>query len=88
VVTLDWLEDSMTKKRRLPEREYSLDQTLRKEREVERRTLKAIKGAEQAERAVDPSEVFSSLSLCSSTPSSLFPPFPPKVIIYCKKKSH
>ncbi|SPQ26141.1 e3e54035-b881-4713-b636-979b6256acb3 [Thermothielavioides terrestris] len=54
IVTLDWLEDSMHKRKRLPEDPYSHVQALKRERERERRRLAVLKGLEKAVREVNP----------------------------------
>ncbi|KAK3357226.1 hypothetical protein B0T25DRAFT_579334 [Lasiosphaeria hispida] len=53
IVTVDWLEDSINKRRRLPEREYSLDKSLKGERAKQRQDSKVAKGLEQGEKAVN-----------------------------------
>ncbi|KAK0711581.1 hypothetical protein B0H67DRAFT_541329 [Lasiosphaeris hirsuta] len=53
IVTIDWLEDSINKKRRLPEGGYSLDKALKEERAEQRQEVKVAKGLEQAEKAVN-----------------------------------
>ncbi|KAG7290267.1 hypothetical protein NEMBOFW57_000266 [Staphylotrichum longicolle] len=54
IITLDWLEDSMFAKRRLPEEPYSHLRVLKRERERERMRLRVIKGLEKAVREVNP----------------------------------
>ncbi|KAL2155869.1 hypothetical protein VTH82DRAFT_611 [Thermothelomyces myriococcoides] len=54
IVSLDWLEDSMFKGRRLDEEPYSHSRALRRERERERRRLMVIKGLEKAVKEVNP----------------------------------
>lgn len=56
VVAKDWLEDLMHRRRRLPEKEYSLDQTLRRERAKKKKQEHITKGIEKGEKAVNPSE--------------------------------
>jgi len=46
----------MTRSRRLPERQYSLDEKLKKDRAKERKEKIIARGNELAERAVNPSE--------------------------------
>ncbi|KAK5653095.1 hypothetical protein OQA88_9193 [Cercophora sp. LCS_1] len=53
IVTKDWLEDSMTKKRRLPEKGYALDTELKKERAKKKAETRHQRGIEQAVRAVN-----------------------------------
>lgn len=60
IITLDWLEDSMFAKRRLPEEPYSHLRALKRERERERMRLRVIKGLEKAVREVNPSRCFDS----------------------------
>lgn len=55
IVTLDWLEDSMLKGKRLDEEPYSHLRALKKERERERKRLMVIKGLEKAVREVNQS---------------------------------
>jgi hypothetical protein len=55
IVTLDWLEDSMLKGKRLDEEPYSHLRALKRERERERKRLMVIKGLEKAVREVNPS---------------------------------
>ena len=55
LVTLDWLEDSMMRGRKLPEEPYSHLRVLRREREKERRRQGILKGMELAVRQVNPS---------------------------------
>ncbi|KAK3692414.1 hypothetical protein B0T22DRAFT_13035 [Podospora appendiculata] len=54
VVTLDWLEDSMHKARRVPEGQFSLIKALKAQRKKERDKVKIAKGLEQAEKSVNP----------------------------------
>ncbi|KAK4151764.1 hypothetical protein C8A00DRAFT_35574 [Chaetomidium leptoderma] len=54
IVTLDWLEDSMLRGRRLPEEPYSHLRALRRERERERKRLMVVKGLEKAVKEVNP----------------------------------
>lgn len=61
IVSLDWLEDSMFKGRRLDEEPYSHSRALRRERERERRRLMVIKGLEKAVKEVNPRECSSRL---------------------------
>jgi hypothetical protein len=63
IVTLDWLEDSMHKRKRLPEDPYSHVQALKRERERERRRLAVLKGLEKAVREVNPCKCSRSLRL-------------------------
>ncbi|RYO87833.1 hypothetical protein DL766_000736 [Monosporascus sp. MC13-8B] len=53
VVTADWLEDSMTRRRRLPERPYSLREAQRREGARRRRDERAEKGIEKGKRLVN-----------------------------------
>ncbi|KAK4165438.1 hypothetical protein QBC43DRAFT_351452 [Cladorrhinum sp. PSN259] len=53
VVALEWLEFSMIQKKVLPVKQYSFRETLKKEREEERRIKEVAKGNELAERAVN-----------------------------------
>jgi hypothetical protein len=55
IVTLDWLEDSMLKGKRLDEEPYSHLRALKRERERERQRLSVMKGLEKAVREVNPS---------------------------------
>jgi hypothetical protein len=55
IVTLDWLEDSMHRRKRLDEEPFSHLRALKKEREREKRRVRGIKGLEQAVRTVNPS---------------------------------
>ncbi|KAK4034920.1 hypothetical protein C8A01DRAFT_18363 [Parachaetomium inaequale] len=54
IVTLDWLEDSMLKQKRLDEEPYSHLRALKRERERERKRLMVIKGLEKAVKEVNP----------------------------------
>ncbi|KAK3296244.1 uncharacterized protein B0H64DRAFT_461274 [Chaetomium fimeti] len=54
IVTLDWLEDSMLKGKRLDEELYSHLRALKRERERERKRLMVIKGLEKAVKEVNP----------------------------------
>lgn len=56
IVTVDWLEDSINKKRRLKEKPYLLSSAFKQERAKIRREEKEVKGLEQAERFVNPSK--------------------------------
>lgn len=56
IVTKDWLEDCMTKKRRLPEREYALDTEMKKERAKKKKQMRHQKGLEEGIRAVNSSK--------------------------------
>lgn len=56
IVTLDWLEDSMHKRKRLDEEPYSHLRALRRARERERKRLMVVKGLEKAVKQVNPSE--------------------------------
>lgn len=56
IVALDWLEDSMHARKRLPEEPFSHLRALKKERERERRQLRLLKGLEQGERTINPSK--------------------------------
>ncbi len=62
IVTLDWLEDSMLGRRRLPEEKYSHRRALKRKRERERRQEMLVKGLEKAVKEVNPSEFFFSSS--------------------------
>ncbi|RYP57784.1 hypothetical protein DL769_009277 [Monosporascus sp. CRB-8-3] len=53
VVTADWLEDSMTRRRRLPERPYSLREAQRREAARRRRDKRAERGVEKGKRLVN-----------------------------------
>ncbi|KAK1769225.1 hypothetical protein QBC33DRAFT_347514 [Phialemonium atrogriseum] len=53
IVSVDWLEDSINKKRRLKEKPYLLTTALKQERAKIRREVKEAKGLEQAERFVN-----------------------------------
>ncbi|RYP03858.1 hypothetical protein DL764_004837 [Monosporascus ibericus] len=53
VVTADWLEDSMTRRRRLPERPYSLHEAQRREGARRRRDERAERGVEKGKRLVN-----------------------------------
>ena len=64
IVTLDWLEDSMLRRRRLPEAGYSHLQALRRKRERERKQMMVVKGLEKAVREVNPSEFLLFLCAC------------------------
>jgi hypothetical protein len=80
---IDWFEDSINKRQKLPEKPYLLLQSLKKERAKERQDAKIIKGLEQAERSVNPSKLFCSMypsvhpPLCPSVPLSFFPSIHP-----------
>ncbi|KAK4106743.1 hypothetical protein N658DRAFT_520225 [Parathielavia hyrcaniae] len=54
IVSPDWLEDSMLKKKRQPEHDFSHVEQLKRERNREQKALMAIKGLEKAEKEVDP----------------------------------
>ncbi|KAH6624492.1 hypothetical protein B0J18DRAFT_478954 [Chaetomium sp. MPI-SDFR-AT-0129] len=54
IVTLDWLEDSMHKRKRLDEEPYSHLRALRRARERERKRLMVVKGLEKAVKQVNP----------------------------------
>ncbi|KAH6841105.1 hypothetical protein B0I37DRAFT_357920 [Chaetomium sp. MPI-CAGE-AT-0009] len=54
LVTLDWLEDSMLKGKRLDEEPYSHLRALKRERARERKRLMVIKGLEKAVKEVNP----------------------------------
>ncbi|RYP48837.1 hypothetical protein DL768_005345 [Monosporascus sp. mg162] len=53
VVTADWLEDSMMRRRRLPERPYSLREAQRREGARRRRDERAERGVERGKRLVN-----------------------------------
>ncbi|KAK4242411.1 hypothetical protein C8A03DRAFT_29342 [Achaetomium macrosporum] len=55
VVTLDWLEDSMLKGKRLDEKPYSHLEVLKRERQRERKRMLVVKGLEKAVREANPS---------------------------------
>ena len=57
MVALEWLEFSMIQKKVLPVKQYSFRETLKREREEERRIKEVSKGNELAERAVNTSEL-------------------------------
>ncbi|KAI1492062.1 hypothetical protein F5X96DRAFT_427889 [Biscogniauxia mediterranea] len=55
VVTPDWLEDSINRRRRLPERLYSLRRRAQREEDARRRRReRARRGIEMSEKSVDP----------------------------------
>ncbi|KAI0841765.1 hypothetical protein F5Y06DRAFT_307690 [Hypoxylon sp. FL0890] len=54
IVTKDWLEDSLNKKRKLKEKEYSLEEDERKANAKKKREEKVQKGIEQAETFANP----------------------------------
>lgn len=58
IVKLDWLEDSMLARRRLPEERYSHRRALKRKLERERKRLMVVKGLEKAVKEVNPSEFF------------------------------
>ena len=62
-VTADWLEDSISARRRLPEREFSLRERQRKEDVKRRRAERAEKGIEKGKRLVNDCKSLSSLCL-------------------------
>ncbi|KAI6091917.1 hypothetical protein F4821DRAFT_254671 [Hypoxylon rubiginosum] len=53
IVTQDWLEDTLEKRRRQKERDYSLKEILREENEKNKREERARKGIEQGETFVN-----------------------------------
>lgn len=69
-VTADWLEDSISARRRLPEREFSLRERQRKEDAKRRRAERAEKGIEKGKRLVNDCKSLS--SFCLSFLSFLF----------------
>jgi hypothetical protein len=56
VVSLDWLDDTLLKNKKLPEKSYLLTTLLKGEREKRIREQKETKGAELADRFVNTSE--------------------------------
>ncbi|KAL2134271.1 hypothetical protein VTI74DRAFT_638 [Chaetomium olivicolor] len=54
IVSLDWLEDSMLRRKRLDEEPYSHLKALKKERDRDRRRQMVLKGLERAEKEVNP----------------------------------
>ena len=60
LVTLDWFEDSISKERRLPEKDFEVDRVLRKQ--MKHKMKKKLKekqmkeGMEMAVKSVNPSE--------------------------------
>lgn len=64
IVTLDWLEDSMHKRKRLDEEPYSHLRALRRAQERERKRLMVVKGLEKAIKQVNPSKSFLSFITC------------------------
>lgn len=55
IVTLDWLEDSLFRDKKLPVKDYQLNAILRNERAKELQDVKMAKGTELAERFVNTS---------------------------------
>ncbi|KAK7747136.1 hypothetical protein SLS62_009191 [Diatrype stigma] len=53
IVTPDWLEDSITKKKRLPEKQYSLREAQRRENAQRRREERVERGIEKGKRLVN-----------------------------------
>jgi hypothetical protein len=62
-VTLDWLEDSLFRDKKLPVKDYQLSAVLKNERAKELQAVKIAKGHELAERFVNTSESASGLSV-------------------------
>ena len=56
IVTLDWLEDSLFRNKKLPVKDYLLRAVLKNERAKEIDAAKVAKGHELAERFVNPSK--------------------------------
>lgn len=61
IVTLDWLEDSLFRDKKLPVKDYSLNAVLKNERAKESQVAKLAKGNELAERFVNTSRFTSCL---------------------------
>ena len=63
IVTLDWLEDSLFRDKKLPVKDYTLNAVLKNERAKESQAAKLAKGNELAERFVNTSRSIYSLLL-------------------------
>lgn len=60
IVTKDWIEDSISKRRRLPEKPFLLSAAFKEERRKRILQARVTKGIEQAETFVNTSECSSS----------------------------
>jgi hypothetical protein len=56
IVTRDWLKDSITKKKRLPEKPFSFIALLKEQKAREQKKAKTAKGLQQADAFVNTSK--------------------------------